>query len=203
MSLDRNSRRARWTPHRQLALALSEAREILPNAVPESRKMLEQFILRRHMIGNRVKLRSVKRLLPFARCIHLACHAEFDLSHPHRSVLHLPNGHLISAAELIDWPLDGLGLATLSACHSGMTGSIAGEEHFGLVASFLAAGTQAVLASLWQVADDEAIGFMSDFYGQKCNGDYLSAFSEATRNAIANHVSPLFRSGFAFFGRTN
>jgi CHAT domain-containing protein len=65
--------------------------------------------------------------------------------------------------------LDGLELAVLSACDSGLGelgGAAGGEGIFGLQRAFHLAGTRDVVASLWKVDDQAAAALMTLFYHQ-------------------------------------
>ena len=55
-------------------------------------------------------------------------------------------------------------LVTLAACESAANVIEVGDEPLGLIPSFLFAGSQAVLASLWKVNSKVAAEFMRCFY---------------------------------------
>ncbi len=98
------------------------------------------------------------------RWLHLACHGEFDLDDPLRSWLELGPGERLSAAEVLQqWNLNAE-LVTLSACRSGISRVLRGDEPMGLVRAFLSAGAQAVLVTLWPVEDTSARILMERFY---------------------------------------
>jgi tetratricopeptide (TPR) repeat protein len=62
---------------------------------------------------------AIRRRLPRARVLHLACHAEFDVGHPLEAGIELPSGERWRAVEWPDEPVDGLSLVVLGACRSG------------------------------------------------------------------------------------
>jgi CHAT domain-containing protein len=66
-------------------------------------------------------------------------------------------------------------LAVLSACESGVSRVHASSEMTGLPASFLIAGAQSVVASLWRVNDTATAILMSYFYAELADqGDQWS-----------------------------
>jgi hypothetical protein len=98
------------------------------------------------------------------RILHLACHGEFLLDDPLGSYLHLaPNERLRAVDVLNTWRLNAE-LVTLSACRSGISRVLRGDEPLGLVRAFLSAGARAVLVTLWPVEDHSARLLMRAFY---------------------------------------
>jgi CHAT domain-containing protein/tetratricopeptide (TPR) repeat protein len=104
------------------------------------------------------------------RWLHLACHGEFDLDDPLRSWLEIGPGERLSAADVLaDYAL-AAELVTLSACRSGVSRVLRGDEPMGLVRAFLSAGARAVLVTLWPVEDTSARLLMECFYRVLCEG---------------------------------
>jgi CHAT domain-containing protein len=94
----------------------------------------------------------------------LACHGEFDLDDPLRSWLEIGPNERLSAADVIgSFALDAE-LVVLSACRSGVSRVLRGDEPMGLVRAFLSAGARAVLVTLWPVEDSSARLLMERFY---------------------------------------
>jgi CHAT domain-containing protein len=123
--------------------------------------------------------RHVLRLKGDIDILHLACHGEFDHDDP-----------LLSMAFLVDGPLYGYeierlavqpSLVVLSACETGLHRRVAGDEAFGLVRAFLGCGSQAVVASLWKVADVSTSLLMTSFYRRLVNN--RGQIAEALRGA--------------------
>jgi CHAT domain-containing protein len=75
-----------------------------------------------------------------------------------------PDRGIVTAEGLIGLRLEGLELAVLSACESGLGESGGGEGVFGLQRAFHIAGCQNVIASLWQVDDEATAALMGLFY---------------------------------------
>jgi CHAT domain-containing protein len=115
---------------------------------------------------------------PDCGLLHLAAHALYRADNGLFSGVQMADGWLL-ARDLYSMTLD-CDLATLSACQTGMALVEAGDELFGLVRGFLAAGSRSVAASLWP-ADDRATAFLMErFYRHLLEG---AGKSEALRAA--------------------
>jgi CHAT domain-containing protein/tetratricopeptide (TPR) repeat protein len=99
--------------------------------------------------------------------IHIASHFKFEPGNETRSFLLLGEGGALTLADLrSDKKLSfkGVDLLTLSACETARGGGSEGEEieSFGALAQ--SKGASAVMATLWQIADQSTARLMSDFY---------------------------------------
>jgi CHAT domain-containing protein/tetratricopeptide (TPR) repeat protein len=79
------------------------------------------------------------------------------------------DGYLL-AMEVANLDLDGVDLVTLSACETGLGEIKRGEGVFGLKRSFVIAGAEALVMSLWSVPDKETKELMVDFYNRILSG---------------------------------
>ncbi len=84
------------------------------------------------------------------------------------------------ASDIAKLDLEGVGLVVLAACESGQGHDLKTESSMSLARSFLSAGAEAVLASLWEVDDGAAGDFILEFQEHLLRG--LSA-SAALRGA--------------------
>jgi CHAT domain-containing protein len=75
-----------------------------------------------------------------------------------------PDRGVVTAEGLIGLRLEGLDLAVLSACDTGLGEVAGGEGVFGLQRAFHVAGCRNVVASLWQVDDEATAALMGLFY---------------------------------------
>jgi hypothetical protein len=91
--------------------------------------------------------------------IVLATHAAFAVDQPRFSTLALHDGEL-SVHELSQWRL-GAALVCVSACDSGRTARLGGEERMGIADTLLYCGAQTVVSPLWAVSDRSAGQFAS------------------------------------------
>ena len=101
-----------------------------------------------------------------AGILHLAAHAELNEANPLFTRIKLaPDGGDLEMHEVFGLDLSRTGLVVLSACSTQMGKLSAGDELEGLTRAFLYAGTPAVVASLWDVADEPSTSFfMQRFY---------------------------------------
>jgi CHAT domain-containing protein len=74
------------------------------------------------------------------------------------------NSGILTAEGIVGLPLEGLDLAVLSACETGLGEVAGGEGVLGLQRAFHLAGTRDVVASLWQVGDESTAALMAVFY---------------------------------------
>ena len=71
---------------------------------------------------------------------------------------------ILTALEVSEMDLDGLELAMLSACETGLGKQAGGEGLLGLQRAFAVAGCRSVVASLWKVDDRATQALMASFY---------------------------------------
>ena len=99
-----------------------------------------------------------------ARWLHFAGHAIYDPHDPLGSYLKLGQGDQLTARQIIDELELSCELVTLSACMSGVTHVVPGDELLGLQRALLYAGAPAVVCALWEAADLVALLVMDRFY---------------------------------------
>lgn len=118
-----------------------------------------------------------------AGIIHIATHGVFDEDMPERSGLALsaapPSDGILQMREVYRLRLNAA-LVTLSACQTALGKVITGEGLVGLSRAFFYAGSNAVLASLWNVNDASTARLMQPFYERLADG---AAIDEALRTA--------------------
>ena len=104
--------------------------------------------------------------------LHLTTHGYFNARNPLLSGLELePDDHndgRLEVHEIMELNLHA-GLVTLSACETGLGSGFfdqipAGDEFISLTRAFLLAGSQSVLATLWEVDDRSTVELMEGFY---------------------------------------
>ncbi len=109
------------------------------------------------------------------RHLHFACHGWFNPTDPLESYLAIAPGEQLTAREIIKtWQIPAE-LVTLSACQTGVSHILRGDEAMGLTRAFLYAGAGAVLVTQWPVADLPAFLLIMRFYKLLESGLDLSA----------------------------
>lgn len=103
--------------------------------------------------------------------VHFATHGFLDSEHPELSGMVLstldrngkPTNGLMALPDIYNMDLSAE-LTVLSACQTALGKDIQGEGLVGLTHSFMSAGSNTVVASLWKVDDKATAVLMADFY---------------------------------------
>ncbi len=133
--------------------------------------------------------------------IHIACHGIFRQDNPMFSALKLYNGWL-TATSAMQLSLDGA-LVTLSACESGRSQIVAGDEILGLTRAFLGAGAATLVVSLWLAADETTAAYMMNWYEQmKHQPTHAAALRAATLAVKTTHPHPYYWAPFILIGQS-
>lgn len=107
-------------------------------------------------------------LLKRPTVVHLATHFAFNTGDETRSFLLTGSGPVLSigqARSMTGLSLQSVSLLTLSACETGLGGSYGdGSEVESIAVIFQKKGAEAVLSSLWQVADEPTRLLMTQMY---------------------------------------
>jgi CHAT domain-containing protein len=154
-------------------LALAPAKTRLRYALEEARSITELYQPDSRLLsGAEATETAFKEQAGLFRVLHLSTHGYFNVNNPLLSGLELEpdsdNDGYLEVHEILDLSLDA-DLVTLSACETGMGSGYfneipAGDEFVGLTRAFLLAGSQSVLATLWEVDDRSTVEIMEGFY---------------------------------------
>jgi CHAT domain-containing protein/Tfp pilus assembly protein PilF len=145
---------------------------------------------------------------PNFNIIHLAAHAELNLSNPLFTRIALApskneqeNTGDLEVREVYNLDLGKAGLVVLSACETNIGPYSKGDEIVGLNRAFLYAGASTVIASLWTVDDESTSYLMKAFYTSLKQGvsktEALRAAQAETRKKYPN---PYYWAGFVLIG---
>jgi CHAT domain-containing protein len=117
-------------------------------------------------VGSQPKRERLRAVASDRRWLHFACHGHFNQASPLDSYLETGPGERIMAQEVLqNWKLQAE-LVTLSACQTGVSRILRGDEPMGLIRAFLYAGARAVLVTQWPVEDLPAFLLMQRFYSE-------------------------------------
>jgi CHAT domain-containing protein len=121
-----------------------------------------------------------------ARLIHVAAHHFFDGSAPGLSFLKLAGdtgARFLYANEVAELRL-GAQLVVLSACETARSHVVAGDEQYGMIRSFLAAGARSIVSTLWAIEDESAAQIFSLFYQNATRRPLAQALANAQRGMM-------------------
>lgn len=144
---------------------------------------------------------------PGARLIHMAAHHFFDGSVPGLSFLKLhgeSGSHFLYACEVAEMRLSAQ-LAVLSACDTARSSVVTGDEQYGMVRSFLAAGVRSVISTLWAIEDQSAVSMFSQFYRTSRKIPLIEAVAAAQRRMMnrSPYDLPYFWAPYILSGEWN
>jgi tetratricopeptide (TPR) repeat protein len=132
--------------------------------------------------------------------VHLAAHGEARLDNPLFAHIALADGQL-SMVDVFNLRLDGA-LVTLSACETGRSAVVGGDELVGLSRGFLFAGAATLVHSLWRVDDGSTARLMQCFYGELMTGASPgAALRKAQCSLLSEGRHPHLWAAFQLVGR--
>ncbi|MEM9803770.1 MAG: CHAT domain-containing protein [Cyanobacteria bacterium P01_D01_bin.56] len=102
--------------------------------------------------------------IPNYDVIHFSCHGYANPVSPLNSGLVMANDEVLSLRDIFNTNLQGVRLAILSACETGMLGTKLPDEVVSLPTGLLQAGVAGVIASLWSVAELSTMMLLVRFY---------------------------------------
>jgi CHAT domain-containing protein len=181
------------------ALLLGVADEQTPRVHDEISAISPLFPETLALLNQEATVAALRRQAPFADVVHLACHGQFRPDNPLFSSLKLGDGWL-TVREAYDLKLH-CALVTLSACETGVSAVVPGDELIGLARGFFAAGSPSLLLSLWTVDDDATAELMTGFYRNlRETGSLTGALRHAQLSVMKTKPHPFFWSPFVLTG---
>jgi CHAT domain-containing protein len=179
----------------------------LPGAQREVDQLVTVFSGATSYMGAEATKTRFKQVAADSPVLHVAAHAETDLIDPLHSRILLANENgaqnFLEASEVLALDLSKVSLVTLSACESALGRIANGDEVLGFPRSFLSAGVDSMIASLWPVADDATMLLMSTSYQQLREGADLQTAMQAGQLAVLRQPKlshPFFWAPFNLIG---
>jgi len=161
-----------------------------------------------YFMNNKATLSNFKTQISRFSILHLATHGCFQKGEctlntggklKENTLLFADESWHIQDAGLLG--LQNVELVTLSACQTSLNTNSNGEEISGLAYLFERAGSKAVIATLWGVADEETKEIMVEFYQNLKQGMRKDeAFRQGKLSQIKNNVHPFYWSPFVLIG---
>jgi CHAT domain-containing protein len=138
------------------------------------------------------------------RFLHVAAHGQFKSDSPLNSRLVLApdgaNDGSLTVSEIYALRLNA-DLVTLSACETGLTKAMNGDDLIGMTRGFLYAGSSNIVASLWPVDDVATSELMKQFYRNVAAGQTKKeALRGAQRSLWTRFPNPLYWAAFYLTG---
>jgi CHAT domain-containing protein len=173
----------------------NEEKYALPGAEREIEKIGTLFDDKRVFVQRDASRQAFRQNAGSGRILHVAAHAEVDTVDPLASRILLARDAadpgFLEAREIYELKLGDVSLVTLSACESGLGRIARGDEILGFTRSFLTAGVEGMIVSLWPVSDDSTELLMTTLYGELAKG---AQAIDAMRSA---QIAVLKRSRFS------
>lgn len=166
-------------------------------------QQLSAYFPEAHLLtGENATLAALKEKLEWCDVLHLASHGVFREDNPLFSLLKLADSWL-SVHDIMEWQF-APELVTLSACQTGLSRSLRGDELLGLARGFLSAGAKSLVVSLWSVSDTATSHLMCYFYEELSKGlGRAAALRQAMLRLKAQpqYSHPYYWAPFLLIGR--
>lgn len=169
-------------------LAVSNPDGSLPGAQREVTRIVKTAIPDAQVLGrSQATVKKFRELAGAFRYLHIATHGVLDAD-PRKSYLKLSDGKLtVEQISQLQGLEQGNEMVVLSACDTAVEqGKSQGDELVSLAVGFSMAGAPALVASLWEVADDSTAELMATFYRalEQNPVDRLEALRNAKLNLL-------------------
>ncbi|MEL7354113.1 MAG: CHAT domain-containing tetratricopeptide repeat protein [Cyanobacteria bacterium J06560_5] len=137
----------------------------LPHSEREVKVAIKYFKERHCVLKHEQAIRNtVLSTLPDYDVLHFSCHGYVNFARPLDSGLLMSNDEILSLRDFFNTDLQGVRLAILSACDTGLSGTKLPDEVVSLPTGLLQAGVAGIVASLWSVADLSTMILLTRFY---------------------------------------
>jgi len=146
-----------------LAMGYNDENVTLRHAESEARAVA-RMMSGEAWIGSGPKAASLIALAGEFRGLHIAGHAVYQSDDPLASYLSLGIDDRLSARTVIGDLKLHADIVSLSACTSGLSQVVPGDEQLGLLRAWLYAGAATVVCTLWEAGDIVARLMMEHFY---------------------------------------
>lgn len=115
-------------------------------------------------VGERPKAQALLEHREPTRWLHISGHGTYHAHDPLGSALYVGADDALTARDILGHLELSVDLVTLSACASGVTQILPGDELLGLPRAFLYAGAPTIVCAPWEAPDFVALLLMERFY---------------------------------------
>jgi len=133
--------------------------------------------------------------------IHIAGHAGIDMVDGRLSWIETPDGRLTSR-DLVDMHIRARTLV-ITGCQTARRLIRPGDEWLGLMRAFYMSGATTIVSALWNIRDESARRFSSEFYSHFDGQNAPWAAQRACESLRVWQTHPYFWAGFGVFVRKN
>jgi CHAT domain-containing protein len=185
---------------------LTDAKYDLPGAQAEVEAIAKLYKEPRIFVREQATRSRVTSEAPSSQIIHIAAHAVVDPVDPLYSRILLSPEELekkdLEAKDIYQLDLHNTSLVVLSACRSGLGNITRGDELIGFTRTFISAGADNVIVSLWDVDDASTSRLMQQFYQALQKTDLASAMQQAQKSLIKDAATrhPFYWAAFNLVG---
>ena len=116
---------------------------------------------------------------------HFSGHGQFQFP-PGFSSLIFNNRNELTANELSGLSFKGSPIVSLSACETGITAPISGDELAGLIRGFIVTGSSSIVSTSWRVYDNSACLLMVEFYKNLLKKNCVGVSLKKARETVFN-----------------
>jgi len=173
-------------------------------AQDEAAAIVKDFPQAKVLVRKDATKTAVKTLGPTFSYLHFATHGQFNPDKPLNSGLILAkdaqSDGFLSVGELYSMRLNA-DLVTLSACETGLGKISNGDDMVGLTRGFLYAGSNTIVASLWEVDDQATSHLMEEFYAQLKKTNKREALRQAQLTTKKKYEHPYYWAAFQLTGQ--
>lgn len=181
-------------------LSMGVADERIPASVREARAVARLFPEADALVDEHATATALEDGASRCGTLHLACHGMFRSDNPMFSSLKLHDGWL-KVADVLGLDLTGATVA-LSACETGRSQVVGGDEVLGLTRAFLGAGAATLLVSLWLAHDETTASLMTKWYEKLLGGESpAKALRAAQLEVKERHPHPYYWAPFILVGK--
>ena len=179
--------------------------QALPGTLTETAGIATAWPGARRVSGEAFTHDEAQRALLNADAVHFATHGLLEEEAPLFSAL-LTSPAAGQPSRLSLYEIVGMKirarLVVLSACETGLGTLQGGDEITGLARTFLTAGADTVVASLWKVSDESTVLLMQEFYlGLRSGLTPGAALRQSAIAVRAKYPHPFYWAPFVVTGR--